>query len=99
MDQFTYLWVEIFQDREVLCDVRSGIAKAARAFGCLRKSVFFYGALSVAAKRCVYLAVVLSVLWNRAETWTLMAKEVRKLNSFHNVCEDHLHVYSSGRRG
>ena len=86
VDRFTYLGAEICRDGEVSSKVTTRIAKAARAFGCLRKSVFCDEVLSVATKRHVYRAAVLSVLLYGAETWALKAKEARKLNSFHNRC-------------
>ena len=86
VDRFTYLGAEICRDGEVSSEVTTRIAKAARAFGCLRKSVFCDETLSVATKRHVYRAAVLSVLLYGAETWALKAKEARKLNSFHNRC-------------
>ena len=86
VDRFTYLGADICKDGEVTTEVTSRIAKAARAFGCLRKSVFCDKVLSTATKRHVYRAAVLSVLLYGAETWALKAKEARKLNSFHNRC-------------
>ena len=62
------------------------IAKAARAFGSLRKPTFQDRHLSIATKRQVYRAVVLSVLLHGAKTWVLKAKHVRCLNSFHSCC-------------
>ena len=81
VNQFTYLGAEICS---VITDLSTRIAKAARAFGCLKKSIFCDKILSNATKRHVYCAVVLCVLLYGAKTWTLKAKEARKLNSFHN---------------
>lgn len=84
VDQFTYFSAEICKDEEVTADVTTRIAKASRAFGCLRKPVFCDKVLSIATKRHIYRAVVMSVLLYGADTWALKAKEARKLNSFHN---------------
>ena len=62
------------------------ISKAARAFGCLQKSIFQERHLSVEAKRRVYEAAVLSVLLYGAETWSIKAESVRRLSGFHNCC-------------
>ena len=62
------------------------IAKAAGAFGSLRKPIFQDRHLSMATKCQVYRAVVLSVLLHGAETWVLKAEHVRCLNSFHSRC-------------
>ena len=66
VDRFTYLGAEICRDGE---EVTTRIAKGARAFGCLRMSVFCDEVLSVATKRHVYRTAVLSVLLYGAETW------------------------------
>ena len=62
------------------------ISKAARAFGCLQKSIFQERHLSVATKRRVYEAAVLSVLLYGAETQSIKAESVRRLSGFHNRC-------------
>ena len=86
VDHFTYLGSNISRDGEVTMDVDCRIAKASRAFGCLRRPIFQDKHFSVATKRQVYRAVVLPVLLYGAETWTLKAQHVRRLNSFHNRC-------------
>ena len=69
-----------------LIKVDCRIAKAYRAFDCLRKPIVQDRNLSIATKRQVYRAVVLSVLLYGAETWVLKAQHVKRLNSFHNRC-------------
>ena len=86
VDHFQYLGSNISRDGEVTAEIDSRIAKASRAFGCLRKPIFQDTNLSIATKRQVYKAVVLSTLLYGAETWTLKALQVRRLNSFHNRC-------------
>ena len=39
------------------------LAKAAKMFGCLRSSIFVNGSLSIAIKRCVYTAIVVSTCY------------------------------------
>ena len=52
----------------------------------LRKSVFLDRSLSLATKRRLYDACVLSVLLYGAECWIPLKKSARKLNSFHHRC-------------
>ena len=61
--EFPYLDSIISEDDEVECYVKTKIAKAALAFGCLKKSIFINLNLSVAVKQAVYKAVVLTTLY------------------------------------
>ena len=74
VQDFTYLGSNITTDAEVDNEVKIHIGKAARAFGCLQKSIFQNRRLSVSTKRRVYRVVVLSVLLYCAETWTIKAE-------------------------
>ena len=76
------------------------ISKAARAFGCLQKSIFQERHLSVEAKRRVYEAAVLSVLLYGADTWSIKAESVRRLSgSITAVFEPSWESPSSGSGG
>ena len=86
VDSFTYLGSNISRDGEAGTEVSLRLAKAARAFGCLRRSVFQDRNLSIDTKWQVYHSVVLSVLLYGAEAWTLKAKDARRLEAFHNRC-------------
>ena len=86
VDNVPYLGSTISSDGEITSEVSSRIAKASRAFGCLRKPIFQNSNLSTATKRAVYRAVVMSVLLYGAETWTIKANHVKRLRSFHNRC-------------
>ena len=86
VQDFTYLGANISRDEEITSEVTRRIARAARAFGCLRVPVFKNQDLSLATKRAVYRAIVLAVLLYGAETWTMKAVHTRCLNSFHNRC-------------
>ena len=68
VDHFTYLGSTLSRDGDVMEDVKCRIAKASRAFGCLRCSVSNNPILSLMTKRMVYRAIVLSVLLYGAET-------------------------------
>ena len=84
--EFTYLGSTITKDGEVRGEAVARLAKASRAFGCLRSAIFRSKRISVATKREVYQAAVLSTLLYGAETWTVKADSVRKLRGFHNRC-------------
>ena len=86
LNDFTYLGSNISSDGEVGKEVSIRIAKAARAFGCLQKSVFQNSRLSIDTKRKVYKATVLAMLLYGAEAWTIKARELKRLSSFHNRC-------------
>ena len=81
VDHFSYLGSNISSDGEIMVEIDCRITKASRAFGCLWRPIFQNRNLSVATKRQVYRAVVLSVLLYGAETWTLKAPQVKCLNS------------------
>ena len=83
---FTYLGSNIISNGEVQNEVKIRISKAARAFGCLQKSIFQDRRLSVETKRRVYEATVLSVLLYGAEMWSIKAESVMRLSGFHNRC-------------
>ena len=86
VDHFAYLGSVISRDGDVMEDVKCRIAKASKTFGCLRSPIFNNPILSIPTKRAVYKATVLAVLMYGAETWTLKAKQVRRLTTFHNRC-------------
>ena len=86
VNTFPYLGSNITNDGEIALDVESRIAKASRAFGCLRGPVFQNSNFSVSTKRAVYCGVILSVLLYGAETWTIKASSKKRLSSFYNRC-------------
>jgi hypothetical protein len=67
-------------------DVDQRISAASKIFGMLRENVFSHKKVSYRAKRAAYTAIVLSTLLYGSETWTLSAKALQKLRSFHNRC-------------
>ena len=62
VQDFTYLGANISREKEITSEVTERIARAARAFGCMRVPVFKNKDLSLATKRAVYRALVLAVL-------------------------------------
>lgn len=86
VDNFQCLGSCIDASRDMKKEILNRIAKAVRAFSSLRKSIFQDSTLSVSTKHAVYHAVVMSVLFYGAETWTLKAEHIRRLRTFHNQC-------------
>jgi len=83
---FTYLGSKLSCEGESTAEISCHIAKASKAFGCLRVPIFLNQTLSIDTKRAVYKAVVIPVLLYGAETWTLKVPDVRKMTKFHNQC-------------
>ena len=84
VDRFAYLGSVMSRDGDVMEDVKCRIAKASRAFGALRGSIFNNPILSIPTKRVVYKATVLAVLIYGAEAWTCeVADHLSQL-----LCED-----------
>ena len=86
VEDFTCLGSNIARDGEVHGEVAVRLGKASRAFACLGSSIFCSKQLSVAIKREVYCAVVLSTLMYWEETWTVKVDSVRRMRGFHNRC-------------
>ena len=85
-DSFTYLGSAIFADGSVDGEVTCRIAKASNAFGRFLEPIFKCKGLRLATKRMVYRAVILPTLFYGAETWTVKASHLRRLNTFHRDC-------------
>ena len=71
---FRYLGSVVESHGWVMLDLDDKIARASRAFGALKKSVFWDSSLSLVTKEVVYQAVVLDVLLYTAETWPAMQR-------------------------
>ena len=61
VEEFTYLGSKLSCDGEISPEVSCHIARASKAFGCLRVPVFLNCTLSTDTKRAVYTAVVVSM--------------------------------------
>ena len=81
--EFPYLGSLIADSGRMDVDVDRRVAQASKAFGALRKSVFMDKNLSLATKRKVYNACVLSVLLYGSECWVPLRMHER-INSFHH---------------
>ena len=84
--EFKYLGSILNSDGSGKRDIEEPIAKASRAYGLLKPSVFSNKSLSLKTKRMVYKATVLSTLFYGSETWTTKRFLTRKLESFNNRC-------------
>nr|VZI25725.1 unnamed protein product [Spirometra erinaceieuropaei] len=67
-------------------EVASRISKASQAFGRLQSTVWNRHGLQLSTKLKMYKAVILPALLYGAETWTVYAKQARRLNHFHLSC-------------
>nr|VZI18393.1 unnamed protein product [Spirometra erinaceieuropaei] len=67
-------------------EVANRISKASQAFGRLQSTVWNRHCLQLSTKLKMYKAVILSTLLYGAETWTVYAKQARRLNHFHLSC-------------
>ena len=73
----------IADDGKIDTEIDKRIANASKAFGAL---MFKDDNLSVATKKKVYQARVLSVLLYGGECWTPQKRHVRRLEVFHHRC-------------
>ena len=81
---FRYLGSFLESRGRMVLDLDDKIARASKAFGVLRRSVFRDNSLSRQTKMMVYKAVVLGVLLYGAEAWPIKQKDVRTLEAFHH---------------
>lgn len=86
VDDFPYLGSIVSSSGSLATELTTRLAKASRAFGCLRAPIFTDRTLTIKTKRLVYTAVVLPTLLYGAETWPLKAEHIRRLNAFHHAC-------------
>ena len=84
VDKFPYLG-SLRGLRKDGCRCEQKSCPGTRAFGALRKSVFFDKNLSLTTKWKIYSACVLPVLLYGAEYWIPLRKH-EKLNTFHHRC-------------
>ena len=86
VDRFSYLGSMVTSNGSLEPELQERLAKASRAFGALRVPVFKDKRLSVAVRRSVYSATVLSVLLYGSETWAMTVRHMTLLETFHNRC-------------
>ena len=83
---FTYLGSIITIDGKCDRDIEHRIGKANHSFGRLRSRVWSSHDIRLEAKLALYNAIVLSLLLYGCEAWTLYARHVKQINSFHIRC-------------
>ena len=86
VSEFRYLGTNIHADGRCSRDIESRIAAASRAFGVLSRPVFRDNNLTLATKRTVFEACVLSLLLYASECWVPLQADIAKLSSFYMRC-------------
>ena len=84
--EFQYLGSLIVDSGRTHAEVDKRIANVSKAFGAPIRAVFKDAHLTVATKRHVYGACVLSVLLYGNECWVPLRRDLSRLNSFHHRC-------------
>ena len=86
VDNFKYLGSIMSRDCSMEPELSARIAKANSAFNKLDKRLWSKSGIRLETKVMVYRAVVLSTLLYGSEAWTLNAKQIRRLERFHQKC-------------
>nr|VZI50888.1 unnamed protein product [Spirometra erinaceieuropaei] len=86
VENFPYLGSTLSHNTKIGDEVANKISKASQAFGRLQSTVWNRHGLQLSAKLKMYKAVILPTLLYGAETWTVYAKQARRLNHFHLGC-------------
>nr|VZI48828.1 unnamed protein product [Spirometra erinaceieuropaei] len=86
VENFPYLGSTLSRSAKIDDEVENRISKASQAFGRLQSTVWNGHGLQLSTKLKMYKAVILPTLLYGAETWTVYAKQARRLNHFHLCC-------------
>nr|VZI26664.1 unnamed protein product [Spirometra erinaceieuropaei] len=86
VENFPYLGSTLSRNTKIDDEVANRISKASQAFGRLQSTVWNRHGLQLSTKLKMYEAVILPTLLYGAETWTVYAKQARRLNHFHLSC-------------
>nr|VZI53354.1 unnamed protein product [Spirometra erinaceieuropaei] len=86
VENFPYLGSTLSRNTKIDDEVANRISKASQAFGRLQSTVWNRHGLQLSTKMKMYKAVILPTLLYGAETWTVYAKQARRLNHFHLSC-------------
>ena len=86
VEKFTYLGSTMSNTATIDDEINLRVARASASFGRLRERVWNRHGLSYETKLKVYHAVVLPSLLYGSETWTVYARHLQKLQSFHMRC-------------
>ena len=87
VNEFPYLGLRIESSGRMMLDVEKRIAQESRAFGALKKLVLLDKHLNISTKRKIYQACVLSVLLYGSKCWTPLKKNLKRLDSFHQLTQ------------
>nr|VZI27305.1 unnamed protein product [Spirometra erinaceieuropaei] len=86
VENFPYLGSTLSRNTKIDDEVPNSISKASQAFGRLQSTVWNRHGLQLSTKLKMYKAVVLPTILYGAETWTVYAKQARRLNHFNLSC-------------
>nr|VZI52258.1 unnamed protein product [Spirometra erinaceieuropaei] len=86
VENIPYLGSTLSRHTKIDDEVANRSSKASRAFGRLQSTVWNRHGLQLSTKLKMYKAVILPTLLYGAETWTVYAKQARRLNHFHLSC-------------
>nr|VZI23439.1 unnamed protein product [Spirometra erinaceieuropaei] len=86
VENFPYLGSTLSRNTKIDDEVANRISKASQAFGRLQSTVWNRHGLQLSTKLKMYKAVILPTLLYGAQTWTVYAKQTRRLNHFHLSC-------------
>ena len=85
VENFKYLGSTVSNDASLDVEITSRIAKATSAYGRLVKRLWTNRGIRLDTKVAVYKAAVLSSLLYGCEIWNLNAKQLRRLEKFHQA--------------
>ncbi|BHF82815.1 hypothetical protein SprV_0802595400 [Sparganum proliferum] len=86
VENFPYLGSTLSHNTKIDDEVANRISKTSQAFGRIQSTVWNRHGLQLSTKLKMYKAVILPTLLYAAETWTVYAKQERRLNHFHLSC-------------
>ncbi|KAL1448183.1 hypothetical protein WDU94_005664 [Cyamophila willieti] len=86
VDSFKYLGSKLTKNGDISCEIKNRVNAANQAFARLYNRVWKPHNLSLKTKIQIYNTIVLSTLLYSSECWTLKAKHIQELNSFHLRC-------------
>ena len=86
VNEFTYLGSIVSRDNSLNPELNTRIARANSSFNRLNERLWRKSGIRLCTKVMVYKAVVLSSLLYGSEAWTLNAKQIKRLEMFHQKC-------------
>ncbi|BHF85232.1 hypothetical protein SprV_1002839500 [Sparganum proliferum] len=86
VENFPYLGSTLSHNTKIDDEVANRISKTSQAFGRIQSTFWNRHGLQLSTKLKMYKAVILLTLLYAAETWTVYAKQARRLNHFHLSC-------------